>query len=226
MRTEIMLSIAALLLMIAPASRAASEHEEEVSLEQVPQVVKATIQKEAAGAKIIEVEREIRLGRTIYEAEFIRDGKEIEIEVALDGTLIKTETEDDEFEEPIAFEEIPDNAKAALKQLAGEATIIEAEMEKENGILTYEARWKIGETRHEAKVLPDGTLVEMEKSIAITDLPEPVLAEVYKYFGKDTKVEVEKKMVVVYEIDAKVNGKHKELLVLTTGCVIDDDHRD
>jgi len=72
------------------------EDEEEVSLEDVPAAVKATILKEAAGAEVEEVAKETEGGQIIYEAEFEVDGKEIEIEVAENGTLLEREIEDDD----------------------------------------------------------------------------------------------------------------------------------
>ncbi|MHC4089157.1 MAG: PepSY domain-containing protein, partial [Planctomycetota bacterium] len=73
--------------LVAFAAWAGDEHEEEVSLEQVPAAVKATILRESAGGKITEIERETKNGKTSYEAEFLRDGQEIEIKIAPDGTL-------------------------------------------------------------------------------------------------------------------------------------------
>ena len=65
-----------------------------VTIDQVPAAVKATILKEAGDHKITEIEKETKDGKTIYEAEWVADGKEIEIKVAEDGTLLGKETED------------------------------------------------------------------------------------------------------------------------------------
>jgi len=70
--------------------------EKDVTLDQVPAAVKATILKEAAGSKVEEIEAETRGGRTVYEAEWHEGGKEIEIKVAPDGKLLKREVEDDD----------------------------------------------------------------------------------------------------------------------------------
>ena len=72
--------------------------EVDVTLDQVPAAVKATILKEAAGHQIEEIERETRGGQAVYEAEWKTGGKEIEIKVAPDGTLLAKEVEDDEDE--------------------------------------------------------------------------------------------------------------------------------
>lgn len=70
--------------------------EEKVTIGQVPAAVKATILREAKGAKIEEIEKETKKGKTVYEAEFVVDGKEIEIKVAPDGKLLSREVEEDD----------------------------------------------------------------------------------------------------------------------------------
>ena len=88
------------------------EVETEVSLKDLPKAVADAIAKAAGGAKVEEVTREetravVRAGKLVkldqpkitYEAEFRRDGKEVEIELAPDGTILTTEGEDDEDED-------------------------------------------------------------------------------------------------------------------------------
>jgi uncharacterized membrane protein YkoI len=70
------------------------EDEVKVTIDQVPEAVKATILREAGDNKIKEIEAETKDGKTVYEAEWIADGKEIEIKVAADGTILKKEVED------------------------------------------------------------------------------------------------------------------------------------
>jgi len=72
------------------------DNEEDIALDQIPAAVKATLLAEAKGATIKEVERETRNGQTVYEAEWIVAGQEIEIKVAADGTLLKKEIEQDD----------------------------------------------------------------------------------------------------------------------------------
>jgi uncharacterized membrane protein YkoI len=64
----------------------------------LPEAVQKTINDNANGGKIVEIEKETRKDGTVtYEAEVKKtDGTEIEIVVAADGKLIKIETEDDE----------------------------------------------------------------------------------------------------------------------------------
>ena len=76
----------------------AAGKEEKVKLADCPEAVQKTINDNANGGKIVEIEKETgKDGTVTYEAEVKKtDGTEIEIVVAADGKLIKIETEDDE----------------------------------------------------------------------------------------------------------------------------------
>ncbi len=100
MRKRWAVTVVSAFVLVALAARVGwagkRKKEEKVTIDQVPAAVKATILKEAKGAKIKEIEKETKKGKTIYEAEFVVDGKEIEIKVAADGKLLSREVEDDD----------------------------------------------------------------------------------------------------------------------------------
>jgi len=73
-----------------------NEQEEQVSLADVPEAVKATILKEAAGTEIKEIEKEAEDGRTIYSAEVLINGQKVNFEIAPDGTLLGKEAENED----------------------------------------------------------------------------------------------------------------------------------
>ena len=56
-----------------------------VSIDQVPPAVKATILKEAGGAKVANVDKEVEGAKTTYETDVAIDGKNWEIKVAEDN---------------------------------------------------------------------------------------------------------------------------------------------
>jgi uncharacterized protein YpmB len=60
----------------------------------LPEAVRATLAKEAPGAKIEEIEKEMEKGKAVYEIEVEVDGKEYELEIAEDGTLLEKEADD------------------------------------------------------------------------------------------------------------------------------------
>ena len=216
--------------MVTLVAWAGDEQEEEVTLEQVPAAVKATILKESAGGKITEIEREMESGKTIYEAEFILNGDEIEIKIAPDGTLLGREVEQEgDDEDDLTIDQVPEPARGALLKLAGRAKIVKAQREREHGVLVYEAEWIVDGVEHEAAVTAEGALLEIEEIVPVEKVPAAVRAVIAKHFGAQTKVVVEKKMIVVYEVEARIGGKEKELLVFPTGRVHedgddDDDH--
>jgi uncharacterized membrane protein YkoI len=73
------------------------EDEEQVSIDQVPDPVKATILNEAQGGTIKEIERGNENGQIIYEADVIINGQEVELKIAPDsGNLISKEVDDED----------------------------------------------------------------------------------------------------------------------------------
>jgi len=200
--------------------------EEEVSIDQIPPTVKATILKEAKGGKIQEIGRETQRGKTVYEAEVIIQGKEIEIKIAPDGTVIgrevegAAEEEEEEEEEVISLDQVPAAARKALLKHAGGAKIIEVEREKEHGVVLYEAEWEVGGREHEAKVTTGGDLMELEEVVGANEVPPAVLRAAKKVFGAGAKVEYERKTITLYEVEAKVNGKEREVLLTPAGTVV------
>jgi len=63
--------------------------DDELSLEQVPDAARKTIQEQVASGTIEEIDRDVEGGQTVYEVEY-RDasGKEFELKVAEDGRLL------------------------------------------------------------------------------------------------------------------------------------------
>lgn len=91
---------AALCVSIAAVSMAdKDEKEEAVTIEQLPAAVQTTLQAQAAGGTILEIEKETEDGKVVYEAEISKDGKTVEVEIAEDGTLIKSEVDDEQENE-------------------------------------------------------------------------------------------------------------------------------
>jgi len=207
---------------VVALAASAGGHEEEVTLEQVPPAVQATILAESAGGRITEIERETRNGAVVYEAEFLLDGQEIEIRIAPDGTLLGRHVEGlARGAGRLTIDQVPEPARGALLQLAGGAPILKAERERARGALIYEAEWTRNGTRHEAAVTQEGALIELEETIPPESAPAAVRAVIADHFGPDVPVVIEKKMIVVYELEARINGREKEILVFPTGQVHD-----
>jgi hypothetical protein len=85
MRSLIAIALAVSVILIGPPCPSADE----VPLAQVPPAVRATIEREMQGGRLKEIERETKNGRVVYEVEMVRDGKERELHIAEDGTVLK-----------------------------------------------------------------------------------------------------------------------------------------
>jgi|GEM_PF-580243 len=72
------------------------ERQEEVSLADVPAAVRATIERELAGVSPEKIERHTKQGTISYEVDAEVSGKEIELEIGADGTLLDKDVEGDD----------------------------------------------------------------------------------------------------------------------------------
>jgi uncharacterized membrane protein YkoI len=158
----------------AVATRQALNGETEVSIDQVPAAVKATFDAEAKGGTIGEIEMETEDGKTVYEADVIINGREVEIQVAPDGTLLGKKTEDDEGddddegdnededEEEVSLDDVPTAVKATILKEAAGAEIEEVVKETEDDQVIYEAEVIINGQETDIQVAADGTLLGKE----------------------------------------------------------------
>ncbi len=160
----------------ALAGRQNAQQEKRISMDQVPETVRATLLSQ--GGTIEGIEMETENGRTIYEADVTVDGQKVEMKVAADGSLIGREVDDedndeegdngdqeseDEEEAPLSIDQVPDVVKATLLREAQGGTIKEIEQENEDGQIAYGAEVVIHGQEFDLKVAPDtGELLSKE----------------------------------------------------------------
>ncbi len=141
-----------------------------VSIDAVPAVVKATILAEAHGHVIREIEMATKKGQAVYEAEIIVDGRETDILVAADGTLLGTEMDDedeqgddedaDDGDVQVSLDDLPQAVRTTLLKEAPNAQIEELELETEDGRTQYAADVVIDGQVFDIEIAPDGTLLQ------------------------------------------------------------------
>ena len=204
------------------------ELEKKITLQQLPPSVRATIEKEAGQHKIKELEKVTRGEKQHYEAEWVDGEKTVEIKVAPNGKLLRKEIEEEdeddakkpsgESERKVTEAEVPAAALATLKKMAAGATITEYAKEIEHGSTFYEGSWKSTTgTNVDVLVTAAGALVEIEEKTAADQVPQAVLAAAQKTAGKDAKLGLEKKTMVLYEIHFRKGNRHVELLLTPDG---------
>ena len=97
--------VIALLVALIPACTVLAKEDEKeekdevkVKIDQCPAAVQKTIAEESHGAKVDTVDKETDDGKTIYEADAMINGKNYEIKVMEDGTLLSKKLDMEEGE--------------------------------------------------------------------------------------------------------------------------------
>ena len=129
-------SILAVLVMIGPLTVAAVDEQapktppakQGITMDQLPAAVKEALTKAAGGGAVSEIEKVSKEGKTFFEAEFVKDGKEVEVLIDESGKVLKVATEDAEEAHELKMEktdvgQMPAVVKEALKAATGGAAV-------------------------------------------------------------------------------------------------------
>lgn len=74
---------------IALAQHQQQQQRDEVTMDQLPQAVRQTVQREVGNGQVEEIEREQEQGRTIYEVEFTQNNRKFELDIGEDGQVLQ-----------------------------------------------------------------------------------------------------------------------------------------
>lgn len=124
-----------------------------VSLAQVPEPARATIEKLTAGGKIKKIEKEEEGGKTVYDVEATVRGTEVEYDIAADGTVLTSE-------QSVPYASLPLAVRSAAEKYFGSAAGLKASVEVEDGKTFYEVEGKKGKA---LKLSDTGQILEEEK---------------------------------------------------------------
>jgi hypothetical protein len=89
------LTLSVAVLSVAGAERGETEKPKKKAktvkqtVDDLPPAVKATLQAQVGGGKIVEVKQKTKKGRVVFHADVLTNGKDWEIDVVADGTLLK-----------------------------------------------------------------------------------------------------------------------------------------
>jgi uncharacterized membrane protein YkoI len=161
--------LASATLAVAALAVQATADEVEIKFADCPAAVQKTLTREALGTKIEEVEKDTDDGKTVYEAEVKIDGKEYEIVVAEDGTLLEKSLDDEDDEDEDEGEEVevklsdcPAAVRKTLEREAFGSAIDEVTKLTDDGKSIYEADVTIDGKEYEVIVAENGTLLSKE----------------------------------------------------------------
>ncbi|MHC4645870.1 MAG: PepSY domain-containing protein [Planctomycetota bacterium] len=157
--------LVAILLTLIGMNAAVVFGGKDVSLSEVPRAARDTIEHEAKGLKIDDIEQDKDDGQVVYEVDAENDDRQIKLKVAQDGSLL-------EREEEIDSDDLPNVVLAAVKKSVGDIDFDDIEKRFRRGRNTY---YKIeGETdefKVDLEVAEDGTILDKDIDRKDDDLP-------------------------------------------------------
>lgn len=123
----------------------------------------------------------------------------------------------------VSAKRVPPAVIAAFKSAYPQATIRGYAREKENGKVYYEIESMEGQTTRDVLYNPDGTVAEVEESIALTDLPAKAQEAIRSMSPKAVVTKAEKITrgeVTEYEAHVKQGKKRREIKFDASGKLL------
>ena len=117
-------------------------------------------------------------------------------------------------ETKISEKDVPQAVIAAFKSAYPNATVRAYAKEKEHGKLFYEIESKDGATMRDLLYNPDGTVAEIEETVAVTDLPAEAQQAIKSKYPKAVVTKAEKVTEgdkIKYEVSARSGKKRISL---------------
>jgi uncharacterized membrane protein YkoI len=151
-------------------------------VEDVPPAVAKTIEQHAAGRKVADIDRETWNGKPVFEVEFAQTGRNEQIFVGEDGTIVKQEgkirppgantgatgSNTETIKGPMIgtrFSDTPAAVQAAIKREARGAEIADIDKENRDGRVVYEVEFKDPGRNREIHLAEDGSVVPDNRDV-------------------------------------------------------------
>ena len=128
----------------------------QVPLSAVPEPARLVIETLIAGGEIKTIEKEEVNGQVIYDVEASVGGKDVEYDVASDGTVLTAE-------ESVPYASVPAAVRAAAEKYFGSAAGLKASREVEDGKTFYEVEGSKKGNAVALKLTDAGRIIEEEK---------------------------------------------------------------
>jgi uncharacterized membrane protein YkoI len=127
-----------------------------LKLADLPSPVRTTVEKLTAGGKIKKIEKDTENGQMIYDIEAMVNDKEVEYDIAPDGSILSSE-------ESVEYPTMPKAVCSAAEKYFGTAEGLKANKEIEKGANFYEVEGKKEGKFVAIKLSETGQIVEEEK---------------------------------------------------------------
>jgi len=227
MKKLLLIGIAALMLTVGAIVACYAESEEKTTLDKIPAVVRATIEKQAEGGKIEGIEVVKEDDKVIYEVDIVKGDKTTEYKIGATGQVLSKEDAEDEEQESAkkakkdseaALDKAPKEVKATVKKLLGEGKVVGFALESDGN---YELDYQIKGVDQSAIIAPSGKILESEVTVEVSKLPKAVTDAVKKLYPKG-KIKLAETLTkegrMVYELSVAV-----EVTISPEGKVQDEE---
>lgn len=128
-------------------------------------------------------------------------------------------------EKEMSKHQVPKAVLEAFEKAYPNAKEVEFEKEMIEGKAVYEVDYKENGREYEILYDSDGVILQMEETLDVKALPEPIAQAISKAYPKATIEDAEKVMkpdgtVIVYEVEIKMEGKKLELELDASGKIL------
>jgi uncharacterized membrane protein YkoI len=129
---------------------------QQVALSDVPAPARAVIEKVTLGGTIKKIEKAEEGGKTIYDVEATMRDRDVEYDIAADGTILTSG-------QTVPYTSVPLVVRNAAEKYFGSAEGLKAFVELEEGKTFYEISGKKGKAPMTIKLTDTGQIIEEEK---------------------------------------------------------------
>jgi uncharacterized membrane protein YkoI len=225
-----------------------------LKLTEVPEPVRKTIQVEAKGREVADIDRETWNRQTVYEVEFKQTGRNAQIYVAEDGSIVRDERAGTGLKGLFMGTQLADTpqpVQAVIKREAGTREIADIDKENRSGKTIYEVEIKEADHNFELHIAEDGTILRdsrvnlrgqgtapgqvgrdagrgADKHLTLTDVPVAVQRAIKAAGDPATLKPIERKIKdgnAVYEVELQKDGRNTRLEIAEDGTVLKDNRQ-
>jgi len=150
-----------------------------LQLSDTPQAVQNAIQQHAAGRKVVDIDKETWSNKTVYEVEFEQAGRNAQIHVAEDGTIVKSESAGEGLGKRLfglylgtQLEDTPVAVQETIKREARGNQIVDIDKELRIGEPVYEVEIKQPTGNYEIHIAQNGTILRDSRRTDAVGTPD------------------------------------------------------
>jgi uncharacterized membrane protein YkoI len=205
-----------------------------VPLTELPNAVQQAIKQQSQGEPLEYVDREMKDGQTVYQAEFKREGLNRRVTFAADGSVVPDRQIGQVFrQEPsMTLNELPAAVQKTVKEQQAGREIADIDKEMWNGKAVYEVEFREKGPNSRIHIASDGSMiVDKDRKTGtylgtqMSETPAPVQATVKRVVSSAEIQDVDRETKngqVVYDVEVKQEGLNRHLKIADNGTLLSD----